>query len=210
MYKIYINGTPLYLVQDEVVTGLPTFGPYVLEQRFGGKSKQLLQAIDMLEKTTRWEAVIYRTDDLKLMWKTFKSLFKVIKAAGGLIENPDQEVLWIYRRGSWDLPKGKIEKGEKKKEAAVREVQEETGIKEVAIVSKLPTTYHTYRLKSGKRILKKSYWYFMQAPKQSLVAQTEEDIELAEWRSSQTFKPTRAIAYGNIMDVFEGYLEMDN
>jgi len=206
MYKIYINGTPLYLVADEAVEGLPTPGPLVLEQRFGGKSKQILQAIDMLEKTTRWDAVVYRTSDIKTLWKTFKSLFKIIKAAGGLIENEHRELLWIYRRGSWDLPKGKIEKGEGKKEAAIREVQEETGINEVGIVRKLPTTYHTYRLKNGKRILKKSYWYLMHAPKQPLVAQTEEDIELAEWRSPDSFKPTRDIAYGNIMDVYEGYL----
>ena len=206
MYKIYINGTPLYLVADETVEGLPVPGPFVLEQRFGGKSKQILQAIDMLEKTKRWEAVVYRADGLKDLWKKFKSLFKVIKASGGLIENEDSELLWIFRRGSWDLPKGKIEKGEGKKEAAIREVQEETGINEVGIVSKLPTTYHTYRLKDGSRILKKSYWYLMHAPKQTLVAQTEEDIELAEWRSQEAFKPNRDIAYGNIMDVYEGYL----
>jgi len=206
MYKIYINGTPLYLVADERVEGVPKAGPAVLEQRFTGKSKQLLQAIDMLEKTDRWMAVVYRYNDLKILWKTFKSLFKVIKAAGGVIENEDREVLWIFRRGSWDFPKGKIEKGEGKKAAAIREVQEETGINEVGIVSKLPTTYHTYRLRNGKRILKKSYWYFMHAPKQDLVAQTEEDIELAEWRSQETFTPNRSIAYGNIMDVYEGYL----
>ncbi len=209
MYKIYINGTPLYLVADEAVKGLPAPGPMVLEQRFTGKSKQFLQVIDMLEKTNRWEAIVYRAENLKLMWKTFKSLFKIIKAAGGLIENEEREILWIYRRGSWDLPKGKIEKEEGKKEAAIREVQEETGINEVGIVRKLPTTYHTYRLKNGKRILKKSYWYLMHAPKQPLVAQTEEDIEIAEWRNPIDFKPTRSIAYGNIMDVYEGYLAVE-
>jgi len=174
-----------------------------------GKSKQILQVVDMLEKTHRWKAIVLLTDKLEDLWTTFKSLFKTIKAAGGLVENELEEVLWIFRRASWDLPKGKIDAGEKKKEAALREVEEETGITGLELGTKLPTTYHTYRTAKGKRILKKTYWYIMKAPKQTLIPQTEEDIELAVWKKSEEFKPEEETVYGNILDVYKAYL-IDN
>lgn len=89
-----------------------------------------------------------------LEWKYFRSNFKLIKAAGGLVVNNKNECLFIFRNGKWDLPKGKIEKGEKNQLAAKREVTEETGVDKLKIISKLKPTYHLYEL-NNKWILKK-------------------------------------------------------
>ena len=133
------------------------------------------------------------------------SLYLKIKAGGGLIKNESNEFLFIFRRGYWDLPKGKIEVDETKKQAAVREVEEETGINNVVLEKKICNTYHTYRLKQGKRIIKKSYWYLMYAPKQTLIPQASEDIDKAEWMTLAAFKENCHPVYKNILEVIEKY-----
>lgn len=206
MYKIYVNDTPLYLVGKGEKKGLPGSGPAVLEQLYHNNHKQFLQLVDMLEKSNRWEAVVLRTDDVKATWKAFKSLFVFIKAAGGLIQNQQNELLWIFRRGYWDFPKGKIDAGEKKKKAALREVEEETGVKDARIMYRLPNTFHTYKGMDGKRVLKKTIWYFMKASKQELKPQKEEDIELAEWKNMEDFAPEESKLYGSINDTLESFM----
>ena len=107
--------------------------------------------------------------------------FQIIRAAGGLVFNEKEEALLIFRRGKWDLPKGKLDEGESLHECAVREVEEETGLKNVKLLSFLTTTYHTYE-EDGKQILKESHWYRMEVKgKQTLTPQTEEDITDIRW-----------------------------
>lgn len=128
---------------------------------------------------------------------------KVIEAAGGLVKNPNGEYLLIYRRGHWDLPKGKIEKGESVKKAAKREVMEETGVIKPKIRSFITTTYHIYEFE-GEKILKVSHWYHMRIKhNQELTPQTEEDIEIARWVNPEQLPQYLPKAYNNIVDVFE-------
>lgn len=141
------------------------------------------------------------TDDYDQLVKDFQSHFKWIEAAGGYILNPENKVLAIYRRGSWDLPKGKIDPGETPKIAAIREVQEETGIEQVTIKSPLQPSFHTYRLKSGKRVLKKTHWYIMETVDTLLTPQTEEDIEQAIWIEPQQFLEGDYPMYRTIQNV---------
>ena len=115
-------------------------------------------------------------------------------------------MLVIFRRGNWDLPKGKIERNETKRAAAMREVMEETGINQVRIESKLIKTYHLFRNKSNKRALKLSYWYVMSTEDTELIPQLEEDIEKAEWVDPAIFLKSHAPIYCNIVDVVENYL----
>ena len=199
MYKIYINETPLILVETSKFE--PNLGNgQNLAVRYVGKSKQLLQVVDMLEKTQRFESVTIHAPDLKKLWKDFKTLFKKIKAAGGVVFNEKKEILVMFRRGFWDLPKGKIDKGETKKQAAVREVEEETGITNIKLGKKICRTLHTYQLKE-KRILKYSYWYKMTAPKTKLIPQTEEDIEKCEWMEKGDFIENCQPVYQKIIEV---------
>ena len=201
MYKIYINDTPLFLVNTDFVNDNSLNFDQKLVARYVGKPKFLLPYIDLLEKTDRYEAIVLHYNKPKKLFKDFKSLFKRIDAAGGVVFNDSSEILMIYRRGSWDLPKGKIDPGEGKKEAAIREVQEETGITEVEIVKRLTKTLHTYRLDNGKRILKYSYWYIMKTSESGLHPQAEEDIEEAIWIQPKDFMDSKKKVYGSIMDV---------
>ena len=113
-------------------------------------------------------------------WASFAEKYTIIHAAGGIVTDENDEILMIFRYGCWDFPKGKVEKGEDWETAAVREVQEETGLQNIILKETLPNTYHTYTLHDTP-ILKITHWYAMQAPAQSLVPQTEEDISQAVW-----------------------------
>ena len=105
------------------------------------------------------------TDYEKLV-ADFQSNYKILEAAGGLVYNAEGKILLIFRRDFWDLPKGKIDPGESKAAAAVREVEEETGLKDITLGDLITETYHTYRTKKGNRILKRTYWFRMDAPNQ--------------------------------------------
>jgi ADP-ribose pyrophosphatase YjhB (NUDIX family) len=120
-------------------------------------------------------------DNFEKLKKSFYKHFTVVQAAGGVVKNEADEVLFIFRRGKWDLPKGKKDDNEDAKQCAVREVKEETGLQTVKAKKKICTTYHTYR-EFGKHILKETDWFDMKATtKQKLTPQEEEGIQEIEW-----------------------------
>ncbi|MDZ4706720.1 MAG: NUDIX domain-containing protein [Saprospiraceae bacterium] len=202
MYTIYINETPLLLKE---AAGMPKNSIGDAENivaRYAGKPKHMSGYIDMLEKTNRFHSITLYAEDYEKLVRDFFSLFKLIEAAGGLVLNPAGEILFIYRRGFWDLPKGKIDEGESPSEAAVREVHEETGIKQLDLGAELKITYHTYREKDGRRILKRTYWYRMKTETLELHPQAEEDIEEAIWMSVPVFfSGEKKRVYRSILDV---------
>ena len=104
-----------------------------------------------------------------------KEIFRMAPAAGGVVMK-DGKFVSIVRKGIPDLPKGHIEKGETPEVAALREVEEETGIGKLHIIKELPSTWHCY-LEHDEWTLKRTYWYLMESeetiqPK----PQTEEGI----------------------------------
>ena len=204
MYKVFINETPLIFTNTEGVLPEWKNDDNVLTTKYLGKKKFLHNYIDLLEKSNKYHQVVLFSDDLKALWSDFSSIFKVIEAAGGVVFNEKEEVLVIFRRNFWDLPKGKIDKGESPEEAAVREVQEETGLKNVILGKHILDTYHTYELK-GKRILKKTYWYEMKTTDTQLIPQQEEDIEQAEWVILSDFLNSKPVIYGNILIVLDAF-----
>ncbi len=122
------------------------------------------------------------SSDLNSLLELFKSKFYYIEAAGGFIEK-DNEFLFIHRQGIWDLPKGKLEKGETIKNAAIRECEEECGIKQLTITKQLSSTFHLYKYKKGFA-LKQSYWFYMKSDySKKLTPQLEEDIDEVKWFS---------------------------
>ncbi len=200
MYKIYINDNLMILagedeIHNKVSTKTSLIAPYT------GKTKMLLSYIDMLEKTDRFDKIVLYSSRPKKLVKDLESLYTVIKAAGGAVKDESGKILMIFRRGHWDLPKGKLDKGEKKKAAAVREVEEETGINGIVLQSKILTTRHAYKLKNGQRALKKTYWYNMEAPHQKLTPQLDEDILKAEWHDLEDGYDYDEPIFKNISDV---------
>lgn len=113
-------------------------------------------------------------------WNRFVEGYTLIHAAGGIVSNEFDEILMIFRLNCWDFPKGKVEAGEHWETAALREVEEETGLHDITLREPLPNTYHTYTL-HGTPILKITHWYAMHAPAQALTPQTEEEISQAVW-----------------------------
>lgn len=144
---------------------------------------------------------LYLVGDREKIWKQFTRLFKIIIAAGGLVENKRGEYLFIFRNKKWDLPKGKMDKGESSRETAVREVQEECGIGKLKITGKIPCTYHIYIL-NGKMALKKTYWFNMTTPAgKKLIPQKEEGIEKVVWVKPVKFKKWKKEIYPSIWDL---------
>lgn len=145
--------------------------------------------------------------DLEELKKAFFKNFTVIEAAGGIVQNSNKEILFINRLGKWDLPKGKIEKGEKTDECARREVTEETGTKELTIKKKIGETYHVYD-EFGKHFLKISHWYYMTCPaKQELTPQTEEHITEVKWVKTMDIKEPMKNTYPSIKDILSKFFD---
>lgn len=133
--------------------------------------------------------------------ETFSKSYEVIQAAGGVVNDDNGNVLLIFRRGKWDLPKGKLEKKEPIELCADREVKEETGLTELQLKKPLIITYHTYK-ERGTSILKETHWFQFDAPGiQELTPQTSEDILKAEWVSRENLPGLLNNTYELIRDV---------
>lgn len=123
-------------------------------------------------------------------------------AAGGLVENAYGQALLMFRRGWWDLPKGHVERGETHEEAALREVEEETGLHGVRIISPITSTYHFYRM-HGRWEIKCTYWYRMAYDgTERPVPQTEEGIEEIRWVEGNELRHLTEDTFGTIREVF--------
>lgn len=141
--------------------------------------------------------------NLKKLQTSFFKHFTLIQAGGGVVKNKKGAILMIFRRGKWDLPKGKLDEGETIEECAKREVQEETGLQEIEIIKPLTITYHTYT-QFGKHILKESHWYAMKTTgDEKLTPQTEEDITEITWATKEDLKKYMLNTFPTIAEVLK-------
>jgi 8-oxo-dGTP pyrophosphatase MutT (NUDIX family) len=202
--KIYFNDKPLFLCNeiDE------TIQPYVHHDDavfIDEIDQHTVKAMIHEMQQPDVHAGVFFHPDLDKLKEAFFKKFTIIKAGGGLVLNEKKEILMIFRRGKWDLPKGKLDKGETLEECAIREVKEETGLASVELVSALTITHHTYH--EGTRfILKESHWYMMKANgKQELIPQTEEDIHEIKWVKADELDKYKKDSFPSIRDVLEAY-----
>lgn len=177
---IYFDDKPVFLC-DEITPAINEYRQHpdsiYIDELSTAAINSLLHEIN---KPEFHAGIIYDKDFLKLKAAFFKH-FMLIKAAGGLVKNHKGEILMIFRRGKWDLPKGKLDAGETIEECALREVEEETGLKNVELGKLLKITFHTY-VQFGKHILKETHWFSMIAKgNENLIPQTEEDITETKW-----------------------------
>lgn len=183
---IFFENTPVYLIEDLV--------PYkndlhsnetLLINKF---TNSWLEGFLQKQEWTNYGKVIVLCKNISNLKKEFFQNFKIIKAGGGLVLNEMGELLLIFRRGKWDLPKGKLDKGERIDECAIREVQEETGLKKVDITKLSNSTYHIY-YQQPNWIIKESIWFEMVAnSNEQLIPQLEEDITEIKWVSLDQVK----------------------
>ena len=200
--KIYFGNKPVFLC-DEITPAIETYRHHpntvFIDEMTSNAINALLHEI---AKPGFHAGILFTTGierSKKLLWKHFT----VIRAAGGLIENEKNEILMIFRRGKWDLPKGKLDNGETLEACAVREVQEETGLKNVDLNKFITTTFHTYN-EFGRHILKESHWYSMKASSfQPLQPQTEEDILQIEWVKPAALGEKLSNTFPSVKDVIE-------
>lgn len=191
MYKVFINNKCIVFADTSENTSLHEAKIH----RFISYD-ELLQSIDSFEKDKRAEKLYVIGDSEKIV-----SSFPVIEAAGGLVKKTSGEVLFIFRYGKWDLPKGKCEAGEKVEETAIREVIEETGVTGLKITKELVPTYHTYKTE-GKRVIKKTWWYEMSYTDDSkILPQKIEDISVVKWLTKKDIPWAMRDSYASIIEL---------
>ncbi len=172
----------------------------------GGMSIE--EAIQELEDSKRHPGFILLTANPDVMWQLFTTNCTLIEASGGLVTNELNEYLIIFRKGKYDLPKGKLEYDESPEDGGMREVKEECGIKSLEIIRPLEKTFHTYK-KKKVRMLKKTHWFLMKTTDRKLVPQIEEDIERAEWMTrSQINDNVLQHAYASVEELLLDTLEL--
>lgn len=177
---IYFGDKPVFLC-DEITAEINEYRHHpdavFIDELSTAAVNSLLHEI----KKSQFLAGIIFGEDFEKLKNSFFRHFTLIKAAGGLVKNKNGEILLMFRRGKWDLPKGKLDENESIEECAKREVQEETGLRKLKIGGLIEKSYHTY-VEFGKHILKESYWYAMTTTAdEPLVPQTEEDITEILW-----------------------------
>lgn len=198
--KIYFGDKPVFLC-DEINTEIEEYRHHPDAVYIDEVNHHAIKALLHEIVKPEFHAAILFHENVSHTQKLFWKHFTVIQAAGGLVTNENNEVLMIFRRGKWDLPKGKLDDGETLEECAVREVQEETGVSNIIPGNHLVTTYHTYN-DFGKQMLKESHWYKMTAPSaNTLTPQTEEDIMQLEWVKPEHIAEKLTNTFPSIIDV---------
>lgn len=192
-YRIYINDNTLFI--SEV---LPEQKEKIQQLEFQDFD---LQTFYKKLKNGSKKSYLFLTKNPEETFNKLKKNCEIIKAAGGLVESANGNYLFIFRNKKWDLPKGKLELGEKMKETAVREVEEECGIKVLKREKKLCKTYHVYQ-NGSKMVIKKTNWYKMTVKGEpKLVPQKEEGIDEAVWLDKNHLAPVVKNTFPSIMDV---------
>jgi 8-oxo-dGTP pyrophosphatase MutT (NUDIX family) len=194
MYKVFVNDKPLFLTNE--IAKETDFQLFLLE------TVDIEQLIIKMFNNKIKKANLYYPDEKEIL-KKVKEKIPVCKAGGGLVYNKKGEVLFIYRNGKWDLPKGGREKGEEIELTAIREVEEETGVSRLKIKEKLQKTYHIFK-RNGKYKLKITQWYEMTTTFEGvLIPQANEGIEKVAWLNPEQVKEALNNSYENIKLWFE-------
>jgi 8-oxo-dGTP pyrophosphatase MutT (NUDIX family) len=194
MTKIYFTNKSIVISEAPFEkTGLPEGDVYMIDT----DAKERID--EAVEKLKDHEVIVLAGNEEKII-KKFEKRFSLIKAAGGFVYDKNN-ILFIFRKGKWDLPKGKLDKGESLETCAVREVEEETGLKNVIFKKPLTVTYHTYSEK-GKEILKETHWFLLHADSSMpLDPQTMEDIEECKWTGFDDLEDFMANTYPLVKEV---------
>jgi len=199
MYKVFFNDRNIFLTDDFTRTFQLKYG---LFYKFREK-EDLTELLAFYRKLKRIDNLFIFHSHIEELGTIFRSCFKNIEAAGGIIKNKKGQVLVIHRRDKWDLPKGKLETGESFEQAALREVEEECGIHDLTIVCRLLSTYHSYLI-DDQPVLKKTMWFeIVYNGNKAPVPQQKEDITEIRWIYPSEVNVVMKDTYGAIQDVLK-------
>lgn len=202
--EIYCNDGLIVLCEEQPLSP----GDNELQVMFSGKKAMKETVIAFEGNQDQKRLVLWSSDKFQEMFAAFFGMHEMVQAAGGVVFNEHDEILFIHRNGKWDLPKGKISGKDKRKAmkngknqsgkqkedtfdgiariAALREVKEETGLKQLKILSELPSTYHIY-FQKDQRIIKHTRWYRMEGTAEDTIKpQISEGIIIARWIPSNS------------------------
>ena len=189
MYQIFVNQKPIILTTK--VEREDGFKNYLLDTVNIGK------IIKDMNTNAVQEVRLIGTNKDKLI-KQFLKLLPNVEAGGGKVLNDKGEVLFIYRNNKWDLPKGRIDGKETFEEGAIREVEEETGVKGLKVTKPLSTTYHIFK-RNGKHKIKITYWFEMKTSYDGpLIPEEKEGITKVEWLTKSEISKALENSYANI------------
>jgi 8-oxo-dGTP pyrophosphatase MutT (NUDIX family) len=167
----------------------------------GAFARNFRLATEHLEQPTSLGAIIQDISP-EALERELTHFFTPVDASGGLLRDEHNRVLMIHRRGLWDLPKGKCDAGEQMQACALREVEEETGVK-AKVDAHLCDTFHVYPM-DGKLMLKRTSWYAMTADsKEELTPQAEEDISEVLWIAPGEIGPYAFRSFETIRQVLK-------
>lgn len=199
---IYFNNKPLVLTdkEHEATAKLNSEAGTIVMKAV---SDDNITAMIASMQQPKVKAGVFVTDDVMGLLEAFKQKMVFIQAAGGLVHTEDNLLLLIFRKGKWDLPKGKLDEEEALEDCAGREVTEETGLQNITLEEPLTVTYHTY-FQDNDLVLKESHWFLMRSSLQlNLTPQTEEDIEKCEWVKPKDLQPYLNNTHPSIIDVLK-------
>jgi 8-oxo-dGTP pyrophosphatase MutT (NUDIX family) len=204
MYKVFFNQKSIVLTVPENITLFKTYPVYV--ESFS--REELKQWFGEFAENDNLEAVLVHPDQI-VLFQFFQSVFHVIRAAGGVVLKKDK-LLFIFRNGKWDLPKGKIDSGETIEETALREVEEECGIGNLQIKKKLPSTYHIYqspyKKTFGEWIFKETFWFEMNySGSENGIPQEDEGITEVHWFDRNELDTVLENTYENLKQIIGIY-----
>ncbi|MDZ4809560.1 MAG: NUDIX domain-containing protein [Bacteroidota bacterium] len=204
--KIYFDDKPLFLcdtVDEDLQPYIHHDDAIFIDELASHTVKSMIHEMQL----AKIHAGVFYHSNLEELRKAFYKKFTIIQAAGGLVLNEKKEILMIFRRGKWDLPKGKLDKGEKLEDCAVREVEEETGLQKIKLLSPLTISFHTYH-EGTKYVLKESHWYNMKVSgDQKLVPQTEEDIHAIKWVTTKEAEKLFPDCFPSVIDVIKEFMK---
>ncbi|MBL7764956.1 MAG: NUDIX hydrolase [Chitinophagaceae bacterium] len=198
MIKIILNESRFYLTDDHasLLNSLPEKKALLV---FTLTPQKILDLLDLM-LISEIDTVIIAGDVAENL-NLFKNTFPLILAAGGVVYNAKDELLFIFRRGKWDLPKGKLDPGEDLPACALREVTEETGVDGLSIVRPICTSYHIYL--EGEYLLKETHWYLMISAGRYLKPQKSEGITKALWVHKNNIHLQLGKTYETVVDIFK-------
>ena len=197
MYQIYFDKRSIVICSK---SDKYTIGQNDIVLVNGGPS-ELAGIPTFFDRSKSIETLYIPSDNPENTFEELASHFTQINAAGGVVESPEGEYLFIFRNGVWDLPKGKQEEGEEITMTALREVEEECGVKNLTLKELICITRHTYH-RDGKFYLKHTYWYKMEdQEREALKPQLEEEITSATWIRKGEIETCMKNTYPSIKEV---------